>query len=52
MIKKEITTAKDEVGGRCDARFDNIETAIGNIWGLQDAVKALSNNFEHFKMAQ
>jgi hypothetical protein len=52
MVKKEITEAKEEVGSRCDARFDIIESEVGNISSLRDIVKALSNNFEHYKMAQ
>jgi hypothetical protein len=52
MVKKEITKAKEVVGSKCNARFDNIETEMGKIFGLHDIVKALYNNSEHFKMAQ
>jgi hypothetical protein len=45
MVKKEITKAKEEVGSKCNARFDNIETKVGKIFGLHNIVKALYNNF-------
>jgi hypothetical protein len=32
MVKKEITKAKEEVGSKCNARFDNIETMVGKIF--------------------